>query len=107
MATAPLVAGAAFSPVVGRLGDIFGRRNFLLLGNSLAIVGCAISATAKDINTIIAGDVIIGVASAMRQVAWACLGEIVPKKSRGLAFGLFQTSLSPASAFAPLIGMCH
>ena len=103
--TAQTVGGAAIAPVVGRFGDIFGRRKFLLTGNLLGVVGTVISATAPDINTLIGGGVLIGVASGMRQLAWACLGEIVPKKNRGLAFSLLQGSLGAAAAFGPVIGM--
>jgi hypothetical protein len=40
----------------------------------------------------------------MHQNAWACLGEIVPRKSRAMALGIFQSSLAPGSAFGALIG---
>ena len=102
--TAQIVGGTAIAPIIGRLGDIFGRRNFLLAGNSLAIVGTIVSATANNVNTLIGGGVLIGIASSMRQLAWAALGELVPKRSRGLAFGILQSSLSVAPAFGPLIG---
>jgi MFS family permease len=92
------------SPIIGRLSDIFGRRNFLLLGNILAIIGTVISATTNSINTVIVGGVFIGIASGMRQLAWVALGEIVEKKNRGLAFGFMSQSISLATAFAPVIG---
>jgi len=107
MVTAQTVGGSALAPIVGRFSDIFGRRNFLLVGNVLAIIGTLISATAHNVNTIIGGGVLIGIASSMRQLAWSCLGELIPRQSRGLAFGLLQASLSPASAFGPLIGQSY
>lgn len=73
-------------------------------GNCLAIIGTAVAATGKDINTLIGAGVLIGMASSMRQLAWACLGELIPRRSRGLAFACLQASLSPAPAFGPLIG---
>ncbi|EXJ90159.1 hypothetical protein A1O3_03228 [Capronia epimyces CBS 606.96] len=101
--TSITVVGAAVAPVVGRFGDIYGRRNFLLAGNALALVGTAVAATAKTVNTAIVGGSFIGVATSMRQLAWACLGEIVPKRDRGLAFGFLQQSLGAAAAFGPVI----
>jgi MFS family permease len=70
----------------------------------VAMIGCAVAATAKNINTLIGASTLIGVGSAMHQLAWSCLAELVPKKSRGLALGIFTASLAPASAFAPVIG---
>jgi MFS family permease len=104
MATSIVICGAVLSPMVGRLSDIFGRRNFLLLGNTLGIIGCANIATAKNINTVIGGGVLMGMASALHQLAWSCMGEVVPKKHRALALSLLQTSIAPASAFGPIIG---
>ena len=43
MATAWSLASAVVMTIAGRLSDIFGRRNFFLLGNALGVVGCAIS----------------------------------------------------------------
>lgn len=104
MATAQIVGAASLSPIVGRLGDIFGRRNFILVGNALSIIGVIIAATAQSVNVVIGGCAIIGVASSMRQLAWSALGEIVPKRLRGVAFSMLQMSISIAPAFGPLIG---
>lgn len=106
MSTSVLLCGAVASPTIGRLSDIFGRRNFLLLGNISGIAGYAIAATANATsrNIIIGAGGLIGIASCQHQLAWAGLGEIVPRRSRGLALGLFQASLFPAAAFGPVVG---
>jgi MFS family permease len=105
IATANIITAAILAPFVGRLGDIFGRRNFLILGDILGMAGTAVCATGHKIPTLIGGSVLIGAGSSMHQMAWACLSEVVPKKSRPMALGLLQTSIGPASAFGPLIGM--
>lgn len=103
--TANIITSAILAPFVGRLGDIFGRRNFLILGDILGCVGCAISATGHSVRILIGGAVLIGAGSSMHQMAWTCLSEVVPRRSRPMALGLLQTSIGPASAFGPLIGM--
>jgi len=105
MAVAQTISAAVMSPFIGRLSDIFGRRNFLLLGNTLAAIGAVVAATAHTVNVVIGASIIIGVGSSMHQLAWACLGEVVPNKYRSLALGIFQTSLTPAAAFSSVIGM--
>lgn len=105
IATANVITAAILAPFVGRLGDIFGRRNFLILGDILGMAGTAVCATGHKIPTLIGGSVLIGAGSSMHQMAWACLSEVVPRKSRPMALGLLQTSIGPASAFGPLIGM--
>jgi MFS family permease len=85
---ASLVATSTTSPIVGQLGDIFGRRNVLIVGNLLALLGNLISALGKNINTLIGGSVFIGLGSSMHQIGWAAVGEIVPKKRRPLAIAI-------------------
>jgi MFS family permease len=85
MVSANYVAVSVLSPFLGRLGDIFGRRNILIAGNSFAAIGCIISATAQSVNAVIGGVVLIGIGSAGHQVAWGCIGEVVPRNYRPIA----------------------
>lgn len=103
MVTAQIVGQSVLAPQCGRFADIFGRRKFLLVGNVIGIVGCILAATSKNVNTCIGGNTLIGIGGSMHQLAWTCLGEVVPKRSRGLALGLFETSLIPASVFGSII----
>jgi MFS family permease len=105
MLSANYLTVSLLSPFVGRLGDIFGRRNLLILGNFIAAIGCLISALAKSVNMIIAGAVLIGLGSCMHQLAWACTGELVPKKHRPIAMSVLESSISPPSFLGPLIGI--
>lgn len=50
----------------GRLTDIFGRRWFIVIGNLFAAVGCAISGSATNINTLIGGNTFIGIAATVQ-----------------------------------------
>ncbi|KAF2493645.1 trichothecene efflux pump, partial [Lophium mytilinum] len=90
LSTSQVLPVAVLGPMAGRLSDIFGRRNFILFGNLCGLIGCAICATAHSIPVAIGGGVFIGVASTLQQLAWTAVGEIVPRKDRGLALGLFE-----------------
>jgi MFS family permease len=85
MSTSILLCVAVASPTAGRLSDIFGRRNFLLLGNISGIASCIIAVTvnAASTNIIIGAGGLIGIASSQHQLAWAGLVEVVPRRSRG------------------------
>lgn len=100
---ASLVATSTTAPVVGQLGDLFGRRNVLILGNILGMLGNLVSAVGQNVNTLIGGSVLIGLGSGMHQIGWAAVGEIVPRKTRPLAIGLFEASVSPGGATGALI----
>jgi MFS family permease len=90
--------------LVGRLSDIYGRRNFILLGNILGLIGCVMGATAQTVNVAIGGGIFIGCASALQQIAWSSLAEIFPRKYRSLALGIFEAGCIPPGAFGPIMG---
>jgi len=104
IATSQIIPVAVFGPMVGRLGDIFGRRDSIMLGNLSGLIGCVISATATRVEVVIGGGIFIGLATSLQQQAWAALGEIVPKKHRGLVLGLFELANIAPGAFGPIIG---
>ncbi|GAB7356262.1 hypothetical protein MBLNU459_g7073t1 [Dothideomycetes sp. NU459] len=103
MAVSQVVGSAALAAPMGRLGDIFGRRNFVMFGSVLSLIGCAVAATANSVNVIIIGVSFTGVGCSMHQLAWTCLGEIIPNKRRSLAFGFVETSLGTVAAFSAII----
>ncbi|KAI9812933.1 MAG: hypothetical protein M1827_004451 [Pycnora praestabilis] len=89
--------------LLGRLSDIFGRRWFFIGGNVVGLVGTIIAGTAKNINTIIGGTSLIGIAAAVQLSFGFIVGELVPNKYRSYANGaLFATAL-PFSTFGPVI----
>jgi MFS family permease len=95
------------APFFGRLGDIFGRRNILILGNAVGVIGCIVSATATSITVLIVGAVFLGLASSMDLLGWAAVGETVPKKYRPVAVGMYEVTITPSTLFATLIGRLY
>jgi MFS family permease len=63
-------AAVSFS-IAGRLSDIFGRRYVIMFGQSLTIVGGIIGCTAKSMNQVIAGEVVLGASIGTVSVAYA------------------------------------
>ncbi|TKA78630.1 hypothetical protein B0A55_02676 [Friedmanniomyces simplex] len=82
---ANLSCGAVCFLLVGQLSDIFGRRWFFIIASLLALIGSIVGALAKDVNTLIAAEVIIGVAVAFQQSFFWVVAEIVPMKWRYIA----------------------
>lgn len=60
-----LTMGVTFL-LVGRLSDIFGRRWFFVVANLLAVFGCIIAGVAPNIETIVGGNVLNGIAAAVQ-----------------------------------------
>lgn len=88
---------------VGRLGDILGRRYFLIGGQLLGLVGASICATAKSIPTVVGGSVLIGLAASVQLTFTFVISELVPNKLRpAVNSGIFVTTI-PFGAFGGLI----
>lgn len=95
-----LSCGAVFFLMVGQLSDIFGRRWFFIFGSGLALIGSIIGAVAQDVNTLIASQVLIGIAVAFQQSFFWVISEIVPMKYRYLANSYCYLMTTPTSPLA-------
>lgn len=60
-------------------------RRFFIIGSTIALIGSIIGAVAKDVNTLIAAETLIGIAVAFQQSFFWVVSEIVPMKYRYLA----------------------
>ncbi|GLA13952.1 hypothetical protein AnigIFM62618_011370 [Aspergillus niger] len=89
--------------LVGRLGDLFGRRYILIGGQLLGLIGAIVCATAKTVPTVIGGSVLCGLAAAVQLTFSFVIAELVPNRARPVVnAGIFITTL-PFSAFGSLI----
>ncbi|KZF22336.1 siderophore iron transporter [Xylona heveae TC161] len=95
-----LVSGVLLM-LVGRLGDIFGRRYFLIGGQCFGVIGGIVCATAQNVPTVIGGTVLVGVAGAVQLTFSFVIAELVPNKYRAYVdAGLFACTI-PFAAMGP------
>lgn len=77
------------------------KSRFFIFGSALALIGSIVGATAKTVNTLIAAEVLIGVAVAFQQSFFWVVAEIVPMRWRYIANSycyLMTTPVSPLAA---------
>lgn len=85
------IVRVAFEIPFGTISDYFGRKNPIVIGLLLDVVGAGLCAITNNILLLVVGQTIRGVGGA----AFFCVGsaaitEIMPARSRGKAMGLFQ-----------------
>ncbi|KAF2827930.1 MFS general substrate transporter [Ophiobolus disseminans] len=68
--------------LVGRLTDTFGRRWFFIVGTALGCLGAIVASTAKTMNVLIGGQVLIGLSASTGYSYSFVIGELVPVKYR-------------------------
>ena len=104
-ALAMSVSTAVFAPILGRLGDVIGRRTTLLLGILVFVVGNAMTALATSLWLMLAARFVVGIGSAA--VAPTVIAYIIsefPEERASSGFSLYMLISSAAVIFGPTLG---
>lgn len=99
------ISTASCAPILGKLGDIFGRRKTLLIGLSVYLSGNIMSALAPSLPFMLLARFIVGVGTAA--VAPTVISYIItefPPKQIGKGFSLYMLISSSAVIFGPGLG---
>ncbi|MFJ9850343.1 MFS transporter [Streptomyces sp. NPDC101150] len=96
--TATLLAGAVATPVMGRLGDMFGKRRILALSLALLIAGSLICAFTSDLVPMVIGRSLQGGAMGVIPLGISIMRDEVPAERMGSAMALMSSSLGVGSA---------
>lgn len=78
MVTGYLLVSAAAAAIVGRLGDIYGRKPMLIVVMAVAVVGSLISALAESLEVIVVGRAIQGFALVILPLCFGLMREHLP-----------------------------
>lgn len=104
--TATLLAGAVSTPIMGRLGDLYGKRRMLLASLAVMVVGSLICAFTDDLTVMIAGRALQGFAMGAIPLGIGIMRDELPREKLGSAMALMSSSIGvggglalPAAAF--------
>ncbi|MFI1928474.1 MFS transporter [Streptomyces sp. NPDC020377] len=98
MVTASLLSGAVLTPVLGRAGDMYGKRRVLLVSFGLMAVGSVICALTSDIGVLIAARTLQGAASSVVPLSISILRDELPPERRGSAVALMSSTVGIGAA---------
>ena len=100
-----LLAVTTLVVVVGRLGDLIGRRRLLLTGIAIFTTGSALCGAAPTLWLLIAARAVQGVGAAiMMTISVALVAAAVPKSKTGSAMGLLATMSAVGTVLGPALG---
>ena len=88
--TAYLVAASVATPLVGRLGDIYGKRRLLVLALAAFGVGSLIAAASGDLWLVVAGRVVQGVGGGIFPLCFAIIRDEFPRDRVARGVGLMS-----------------
>jgi predicted MFS family arabinose efflux permease len=86
--TAFLLSASVFTPILGRLGDRYGKDRMLVVALTALAVGSLVSAVATDITVMIAGRAVQGIGGSVLPLAFGIIRDEMPRERVPGAVGL-------------------
>jgi MFS family permease len=103
--TAYLITATIFTPLYGKLSDLYGRKPFFLTAISIFIVGSVLCTISTSMYELAAFRAVQGLgAGGLMSLAFAIIGDIVPPRERARYQGYFLVVFGTASVIGPLAG---
>lgn len=92
-----------FSPVLGRLSDIYGRRPILLVSLLGSAVGYFVIGLAETLTLVFLGRIIGGITGANISTAQAYIADVTTRENRAKGMGLFGATFGLGFILGPAI----
>ena len=103
--TAYMLTSTITIPIYGKLSDVYGRKNFYIIGIVVFLVGSFLSGMARNMIQLIIFRALQGIGGgAMMVNAQAIIGDIFPPAERGRWQGLNMSMYGLATIAGPLLG---
>ncbi|WP_405933271.1 MFS transporter [Streptomyces sp. NBC_00827] len=96
--TATLLAASVATPVVGRLGDMFGKRRMLLASIVLLVAGSVVCALSDSLVPMIVGRTLQGLAAAVVPLGISVMRDVLPAERLTSSTALMSASLGVGGA---------
>ena len=91
--TGYLLSAAVATPVLGRLGDMFGKRRMLLVTMAALAAGVVLSGLASSLELLVAGRVVQGLGGALFPLAFGIIRDELPAERVAGAIGFISATL--------------
>ncbi|MFJ3489643.1 MFS transporter [Leifsonia aquatica] len=101
--TAWLIAAAVATPLLGRVGDIVGKRRVFVLSLLAVALGSVIAAVAPSIGVLIAGRVVQGIGGAMFPLAFGIIRDEFPARRLPSAIGAIASVIAIGSGLGTVL----
>ncbi|MFD8519426.1 MFS transporter [Streptomyces capillispiralis] len=98
--TSTLLSGAVATPIMGRLGDLYGKRRMLVTSLAVMVVGALISAFTSDLLLMITGRTLQGFAMGAIPLGIGLMRDMLPPERLGSAMALMSSSIGVGGGLA-------
>ncbi|ALC25010.1 MFS transporter [Streptomyces pristinaespiralis] len=98
--TATLLAGAVATPIMGRLGDLYGKRRMLLASLAVMVAGSLVCGFTDDLVVMIVGRALQGFGMGAIPLGIGIMRDLLPPRRLGSAMGLMSSSIGVGGGLA-------
>ncbi len=106
LVTTTLLTGAVCAPVLGRLGDMYGKRRMLLIALATLSVGSALGAVASEFIVLLVARALQGTALGVIPLGISIMRDLLPEEKVASGTALMSATLGTGGAIGlPLAGL--
>ncbi|MFD9906946.1 MFS transporter [Streptomyces sp. NPDC059063] len=98
--TSTLLAGAVSTPIMGRLGDLFGKRRMLLTSLGVMVVGSLVCAFTDELLVMIVGRALQGFAMGAIPLGIGLMRDTLPRERLASSMALMSSSIGVGGGLA-------
>ncbi len=103
--TAYILTGTIATPILGKLGDLYGRRRVVLSAIGIFVVGSLMCGVSQNMTQLIVARGVQGLGGGgIQALTFAILGDLVSPRERGRYMGLYTGVYAASAVVGPLLG---
>ena len=103
--TAYILTSTIATPILGKLGDLYGRRRIILSAIVVFLAGSLLCGLAHNMTELIVARGVQGLGGGgIQALTFAILGDLVSPRERGRYMGLYTGIFAAAAVVGPLVG---
>lgn len=102
--TGYLISAAIFTPIFGRLGDMFGKRRLLVIALLIFAAGSTVSALGDSVPAIVAGRILQGVGGGIFPLCFGIIRDEFPPDRVSASVGLMSATLGIGGGIGLVVG---
>ncbi|MDV8071393.1 MFS transporter [Rhodococcus sp. IEGM 1366] len=103
MITIYTLVGSVTTPIIGKLGDRYGKRRILITCALLAATGSAVSALAPTFAIVLVGRGLSGVSGAFLPLTFALMRDVFPERYRSLSISIATNGVGVVTIAGPFL----
>ena len=102
--TGYLISAAVFTPIFGRLGDMFGKRRLLVIALFIFAAGSTFSALGDSVPAIVAGRILQGVGGGIFPLCFGIIRDEFPPERVSSSIGLISATAGIGGGLGLILG---